>query len=273
MKKVAVILPVYKNDKVPYVHLSVDSILNQTYQGEIVLYIGVDGPVGDDLATCLKEYEAKGVKVQWFEENRGLAVVLNDLLDMAFEDGFEYIARMDADDISMPDRFEKQMALFAEHPEYDVVGGFISWIDENGNSCNKIIKKPKTPEESLIFFETKNPLAHPAVLFKKTFFQKAGCKYRPDHKKNQDTLLWYDGLKKGVKIANVQEVILFFRVTEAMFAHRRSGKAQAKIQLKDRIMINKGLHYGLKAYVYAYCVYIVMIVPTWVRKYIYKVFR
>lgn len=56
MQKVAVTLPVYKNDKVPYIHLSFDSILNQTYKN-IHLYVGVDGPVGEDLEKCLKEYE------------------------------------------------------------------------------------------------------------------------------------------------------------------------------------------------------------------------
>ena len=54
MQKVAVTLPVYKNDKVPYIHLSFDSILNQTYKN-IHLYVGVDGPVGEDLEKCLKE--------------------------------------------------------------------------------------------------------------------------------------------------------------------------------------------------------------------------
>lgn len=111
MDKLAVILPIYKNDKVPYVRLSLDSILHQTYKGENKLIIGVDGPVGNDLAACLKEYEQKAnVFIQWFPENRGLAIVLNDLLDICFKEGYEYIARMDADDISTPDRFEKQMA-------------------------------------------------------------------------------------------------------------------------------------------------------------------
>ena len=73
MDKIAVILPVYKNDKVPYIKLSFDSILNQTYKS-FHLYVGVDGPVGEDLASCLKEYEKDArVTIEWFKENRGLA--------------------------------------------------------------------------------------------------------------------------------------------------------------------------------------------------------
>ena len=71
MQKVAVTLPVYKNDKVPYIHLSFDSILNQTYKN-IHLYVGVDGPVGEYLEKCLKEYEQNDkVTVCWIPENRG----------------------------------------------------------------------------------------------------------------------------------------------------------------------------------------------------------
>lgn len=67
MERIAVILPVYKNDKVPYVRLSFDSILKQTYKGSFKLIIGVDGPVGEELVSCLKDYEIKdNVSVQWF---------------------------------------------------------------------------------------------------------------------------------------------------------------------------------------------------------------
>ena len=91
MEKVAVILPVYKNDKVPYIKLSFDSILNQTY-GNIHLYVGVDGPVGKDLKACLQEYEKdERISVEWFKENRGLAIVLNDLLDICFKAGYEVV--------------------------------------------------------------------------------------------------------------------------------------------------------------------------------------
>ena len=108
MEKVAVILPVYKNDKVPYIKLSFDSILNQTY-GNIHLYVGVDGPVGENLKACLQEYERDScVSVEGFKENRGLAIVLNDLLDICFKAGYEYIVRIGGDDISMTNRREKQ---------------------------------------------------------------------------------------------------------------------------------------------------------------------
>ena len=121
--QVAVILPVYKNDRDDYLNLAVESILNQTYK-DFHLFIGVDGQVGESLTNYLKlEAKQSKVSVIWYKENRGLACVLNDMFDLCFENGYEYIARMDADDISAPNRLEKQMKFLFFHTDIDVVGG------------------------------------------------------------------------------------------------------------------------------------------------------
>lgn len=273
MSRIAVILPVYKNDRVPYIKLSVDSILTQTYK-DIHLYIGVDGPVGTELQACLKQYERdERISVEWFAENRGLAIVLNDLLDICFKNGYEYIARMDADDISMPERLEKQMAYLQQHPEIDVVGGAIEEIDEDGESRGKNIVYPETPEGCYRFFSRRNPHAHPAVMFRKSFFDKAGCKYRPEYRQNQDTMLWLDGMKAGTKHANLQEVVLQFRFTDSLFKKRRNGWAFASKQLHDRKTINKTLGYGFGAAVFGYMMFCLLVSPVWVKKIAYKIFR
>ncbi len=273
MNKIAVILPVYKNDKVPYIKLSFDSILNQTYKN-IHLYIGVDGYVGKDLEDCLKQYEQdERVSVEWFKENRGLAIVLNDLLDVCFKEGYEYIARMDADDISKPERCEKQIAYLLQHPEIDVVGGAIEEIDENSESRGKTIIYPETPNDCYKFFAKRNPHAHPAVMFRKSFFDKSGCKYRPEYRQNQDTMLWLDGMKKGTKHANLQEVVLRFRFTNSLFKKRRNGWAFAKKQLHDRKIINKTLGYDFGATVFGYMMFCVLVSPAWIKKIAYKAFR
>lgn len=274
MNKIAVILPVYRNDKVPYVRLSLDSVLNQTYKGDIILIIGVDGPVAGELEACLTEYSFKeNVLVQWFPENRGLAIVLNDLLDICFKEGYEYIARMDADDISMPERFEKQMTYLQIHPEIDVVGGAIEEIDENSKSRGKLIVYPEGPKDCYQFFAYRNPHAHPAVLFRKSFFDKAGCKYRPEYCQNQDTMLWLDGMSKGTKHANIPDVILRFRFTNTLFKKRRNGWAFAKKQLADRKVINRTLGYGFGATVFGYMMFIMLVSPAWMKKIAYKLFR
>lgn len=273
-RRIAVILPVYKKDKVDYLSKAVESVVMQTYR-ELRIYVGVDGPVGDDINDYFKLIENNNnITVVHFEENRGLACVLNDLLDNCFKEGYKYIARMDADDISLPERFHKQISYLEAHPEIDVVGGAINEIDEEGRSRGKTIVYPATPEECKAFFAKRNPHAHPAVMFRKSFFDKLnGKKYRPEYRQNQDTMLWYDGMMAGTQHANISDVVLKFRMTDTMFKKRRNGWAFAKKQFTDRLMINRGLGYGFGADVYGFAMFCMLISPAWIKKIAYRVFR
>lgn len=273
-KKVAVILPVYNKDKVEYLSKAIESIILQSYKN-FHIFIGVDGPVGDDIKKYLKLIdEQNNVTVIWFAENRGLACVLNNLLDICFKEGYDYIARMDADDISERSRFELQVACLDKHLEIDVIGGAISEIDEKGNSRNKIIRYPQSPEGCRAFFAKRNPHAHPAVMFRKSFFDKLnGKKYRPEYRQNQDTMLWYDGMMAGTQHANIPDVVLQFRMTDTMFKKRRNGWEFAKKQFKDRLKINKGLGYGFGADIYGFAMFCMLVSPAWVKKIAYRVFR
>lgn len=269
----AVILPVYQADTVDYLRLSVESITAQTTADDCLL-IGVDGPVGKELKAYIGQLEGRSdIRVTWFPDNRGLACVLNDLLDICFKEGYEYIARMDADDISLPDRLEKQADFLRNHPEIDVVGGAIEEIDERGESRNKTIVYPETPQACRDFFARRNPHAHPAVMFRRRFFEKAGCKYRPEYRQNQDTMLWFDGMMRGTQHANLPDVVLKFRMTDSLFKKRRNGWAFAKKQLTDRFTINRGLGYGPGAYVFGVAMFCLLVSPAWLKRIAYRAFR
>ncbi len=271
---IAVLLPIYIKDKIEYICKAVESIILQTYK-DFHIYIGVDGPVDGEIEDFLKQLEENNmISVIWYDVNRGLACVLNDLLDICIKEGYEYIARMDADDISEYDRFEKQVRYLDEHPEIDVVGGSISEIDEKGESRNKTIVYPETPDECKAFFARRNPHAHPAVMFRRRFFDKlAGQKYRSEYRQNQDTMLWYDGMMAGTQHANIPDVVLKFRMTDTMFKKRRNGWAFAKKQFQDRLMINKGLGYGWKADIYGFAMFCMLVSPAWIKKIAYRLFR
>lgn len=270
---IGVLLPVYKNDKCEYLSLSIDSILKQTY-ANLILYIGIDGPISEELKNIISCYLSDyRIRVNYFKENRGLAVVLNDLLRIAIEDNIEFIARMDADDISVLDRFSKQLDFLKSHSEIDVVGGSIFEIDEDGLPRNKTIIYPPSPKECLKFFAKRNPHAHPAVMFRKRFFEKIGHAYRPEYRQNQDTLLWFDGFIKGTQNANIPDIVLNFRMTESLIKKRRNGWDFAQKQFKDRIMINRTLNYGIVSYIFCVAMFILQLSPTSIRKVAYKIFR
>ena len=98
MAKLAVIQSVYKNDKPEYLIKSISSILSQTFSS-FTYYIGIDGPIGQDLRNVLYSITDSRVVIIENKENKGLAAILNDLLEKCKEGDFDYIARMDSDDI------------------------------------------------------------------------------------------------------------------------------------------------------------------------------
>lgn len=268
--KVGVLLPVYKKDKVNYLQQAVDSILQQTYQN-IIVYIGVDGPIGKELQTCLSGYQQlESVKVYYFPENRGLAALLNDLLKSCLDDDIKYIARMDADDISLPDRIEKQIHYLWINSHVDVVGGAIEEIDERSVKNGKRVQYPLRHEDCRKFFRYRDPLAHPAVMFRKSFFDKV-VGYRNEYRKNQDTMLWYDGFRNGCIFANIEDTVLHFRVTDDFYKNRRNGWKRAKKMLADRFMINKGLDYDISAYLFSCMMFIMTLTPAFIKKFLYRI--
>lgn len=272
MNTLSVIMSLYKSDRLEFVKLAVESILSQTYT-IFDFYIQYDGPIHPEVDAYLSGLTDERVKIQRREENKGLAYSLNELLRIVMPKGYDFIARMDADDISLPERFEKQLEYLKMHPEVDMVGGAINEIDENGEDRGKVTKYPCSPEDCRAFFAKRNPVAHPTVMFRRSFFKKAGWEYPTDFVRNEDTRLWHEGYKHGCVIANLPDVLLHFRMTDAMFTQRRNGKEFAKSQLELRKMINKDLQFGVMADVYAYAMYLLMISPAWLLKLAYRILR
>jgi glycosyltransferase involved in cell wall biosynthesis len=126
---ISVIMPVYNSEK--YLHAAVESILGQTL-ADFEL-IAIDDGSTDATTAILESFRLndKRVIVQRHSQNQGVTAALNTGLALARG---KYIARMDADDISMPDRFEKQAAFLETHPEIDILGSAVQLIDERGRN-------------------------------------------------------------------------------------------------------------------------------------------
>ena len=270
MTKIGVLLSVYHGDKKEYIQQALDSILQQSYQ-DFIIFVGIDGPVSNSVKDFLISLEVQdNVLLMWFPQNRGLACVLNDIVKMAKDCGCEYLARMDADDISLPGRFEKQALFLESHPEVDVVGGAIEEIDEHSKLRGKRVVYPLTHDACKRFFRYRDPLAHPAVMFRKRFFDKVCSLYRDEYRKNQDTMLWFDGFRNGCIFANIKDTVLHFRVTDDFYSKRRHGWKRAKKMLMDRMMINHGLHYDISANLFAVAMFFITLMPPSVIKIMYR---
>lgn len=269
MNTIAVLLAIYKKDNAQYFNSAVSSILSQTHQ-DFKILLGVDGPIEGELSMLVREYEQNSkFCVFRFKENRGLASVLNDLIVDANNQGYMYFARMDADDISLNTRFEKQMKFLQSHTDVDVVGGKIEEIDENGQKNGKSVTYPLTHEECRRFFRYRDPLAHPASFFRKSYFDKVKG-YRPEYRKNQDTMLWFDGFMNGCVFANLPDTVIEFRVSKDFFC-RRNGWKRAKQMMSSRMQINKAMNYDISANIFAIAMAATTVSPTWLKKLLYRI--
>ena len=265
-------MSIYHKEKAEYFNKAMQSIWDeQTIKpNEIVLV--QDGKLTEELYSSIKYWQEKlgnTFKTIPLEKNVGLGDALNTGLK---ECSYELIARMDTDDISTPQRFEKQIDFLEKNKNIDVVGTYIREIDENENVVKELVKFPLTHEELKTFFSKRDPLAHPTTMFRKSYFEKAGS-YRSDLHLAEDTLLWYYGFINDCKFANIDYIGLNFRRTTDFYKRRGDIKKSIGL-LKYRLLnINRKLNYGIKADLYAIAYFMISISPSFIKKLVYKILR
>ena len=201
--KITVLMSVYNGEK--HLHEAIDSILNQTCKDFEFLIIN-DGST-DRTAHILQNYNDPRIKIINNEENMGLVKSLNKGLSMARG---EYIARMDADDISLPERIAKQVQYMDEHPEVGILGTWIECIAENVINQNRYF--PSTPGFTgwTLFFD--NCIAHPTVMMRRNVIESLGF-YRSKFLHSEDYDLWTRA--NGVtQLTNLPHALLRYRISK-----------------------------------------------------------
>lgn len=220
----SVLMSVYRNDKPEDFRLAVESIgEKQTVAPKEVLIV-VDGPVPEALHHEIEELSKKRkyIKVLWQAENRGLGAALRIGVENVAN---ELIARMDSDDIAMPDRFEKQLNIMRDNPDLSIVGAYIT--EFIGNPENVVGRRivPLSDSEIRKYMKSRCPFNHMTVMFKKSEVLKAG-NYQ-DWFWNEDYYLWIRMMMSGCRFANIPEPLVNVRVGKDMYA-RRGGKKYFK---------------------------------------------
>ena len=273
-KKLAVLLPVYKGDDVTHLGEALCSLVDQTLE-EFKILVLVDGPIPVAVKQCLEDYsDISNLKIFFFEQNRGLPTVLNDGINYCLENGYEFIARMDADDICRPIRLERQLRFLRKNSKIDIVGGYIEeFIVSTGEK--RVVKFPLEHDGCAEIFRYRDPFAHPSVMFRKSFFEKAGL-YDVKLKglfNWDDTGLWYSGFQSGCRFANIPIVVLEFRVNEDFFSGRRNGLKRALAYTKFRYRLNSVLKHGVWSQVLLVPRFLLNIAPVFAKKFVYSNFR
>lgn len=267
----SIITSVYKNDKPEFVKVALDSMLvhQSVKPAEIVLV--QDGPVPDDLSSLLSEYEGKYPNVMHvirLEKNGGLGNALNLGVENA---KYEIIARMDSDDICLPNRFEKQLTYLEAHPECDIVGGQMTeFIDTPDNIVGRR-EVPLSNKEIYEFMKSRCALNHVTVMFRKESVLKVG-NYQ-DWFWNEDYYLWVRMMMNHCVFANIPDVAVNVRSGADQYA-RRGGKKyfDSEIGIK-KLMLEKGM-ITRKEYIVNYIqrFIIQLMLPNSVRGWVFRTF-
>lgn len=201
---ISTVMSVY-NEKIEWVREAVYSIINQTYKNwELIIIIdnpNLDRCVDDFLKMVNKSDDR--IRLLYNSKNIGLAESLN--IGILKAKG-EYIARMDADDVAIPTRFERELNFIKEQ-NVDMVSTNAIFIDENSKEIKKGSKLEKNPEKKLLFT---NMIIHPSVLMKKEAVDKLGG-YR-NFRKSQDYDLWLRMLSYGMQIRCMDEYLMKYRI-------------------------------------------------------------
>lgn len=227
MCEISVIMGIYNMaNKKEIMRLAIESILNQTYKN--FEFIICDDGSSDETYEILKEFCKKDERILLLKnnKNRGLAYSLNHCLSIAKG---KYIARMDADDISMPNRLEKQIKFLDEYLEYAMVGCNLLFINDKGIWGKRILAEKPT-KKSFLFT---SPFCHPAIVMRKEVLDKVNnYKVEKITRRAEDYDLFMRIYANGYKGYNLQEFLYQFREDNDAFKRRAYKYRLDEVQVR-----------------------------------------
>ncbi|WOI58409.1 glycosyltransferase family 2 protein [Palleronia sp. LCG004] len=232
--RVSVLLPVYNAQA--YLAEAIESILRQSFADFEFLIID-DGST-DGSVEIVSLYAARDPRIRFVaRENRGLVATLNELAEMAQG---EYLARMDADDISLSDRFLHQVARLDAEPGLSALGTWWLNIDEMGNPIYVATPPLDHPTVDALNLSGVAALSHPSVMMRTDRFREVGC-YIETYKSAEDVDLWLRLAEHG-RLANLDEVLLRYRMLETSISGtRRDQQNDSKRRACADARIRRGL--------------------------------
>lgn len=221
---ISVLMSVYKKENPAFLKTSLDSIYAQTLKADEIVLIE-DGKIPEALEAVISQYPK--IHIVRLEKNVQLGRALEAGLKVCQH---ELVARMDTDDIMMPDRLEKQYRFMTDHPEVASCGSDIAEFMEEDTMLREK-HMPTSPEELYRYGKKRNPLNHMTVMFRKSAIEAVGgYRHFPGL---EDYDLWSRLLANGYQIANIPEVLVKARIGDR-FASRRGGWSYFKRYLQLR---------------------------------------
>lgn len=231
--ELSVIMPVFNSEA--YLKDAIESILNQTFKNFEYMIIN-DGSTDNSLQ-IINQFNDQRIKVI-NQKNKGIIASLNKGITNTKG---QFIARMDADDISLPNRFEEQLKLMKSQ-NIDVCGGNYIAINKKGDFIKSYLC-PRGHEMCSLSLMSKVPFAHPSVMLRRQFLLDNNLKYgQSNFKKAEDLDLWIRIHQNGGKFSNVDKTILKYRIIKNSLSKKNDFeiKRETKSLIKRFYTYNKG---------------------------------
>jgi glycosyltransferase involved in cell wall biosynthesis len=267
--KYSFLMTVYSGANVDETKFAIDSMIAQTIQPDEIV-IGIDGKIPDALDSLLREYKAQYddlFSIHYFDVNEGAGQTSAKTLPLCRN---EYIARMDADDYSVPDRIQKQFDVMLNNSDIDVVACNVNeFISDIGNVVAKVVL-PEKHEDIRKFSKRRCPVRHPALLFKKEDVLRAGN--YSNLRIGEDWDIAVKLMMTGLRLYNIQETLVFMRVSPNFYA-RRGGMSYLKsLHIFKKKFLKMGWFSFKDYYISYYGHVVVALIPNNMREAIYNKF-
>lgn len=266
-EKFSVLMSIYDKEKPEYFRQALGSVLHQSAPPDEIVIVK-DGPLTVGLEQVISEYMRKAPELYTIvplEKNRGLGPALAEGITHCRN---ELVARMDTDDISVPDRFEKQLAAFESDPQLDICGGQI--LEFEGEQENIVAERrvPLTDEEIKRYQKRRDAFNHMTVMYKKSSVLRAG-NYR-SALLMEDTLLWVNMILNGAKCRNLDCCLGYVRIGRSMY-ERRGGLDYFKKYRSGRKTVRETGYIGAFDYYSTLAAQLVVaVMPDKLRGFVYK---
>jgi len=263
-------MSIYAKEDPAYFNRAMESIWDDQTKKPDEIVLVEDGVLTKALYETIDKWKIKLpdiFKTVALEKNSGLGDALNAGLGVC---SYELVARMDTDDISLPDRFKKQLKVFTGD-SIDICSGFVGEFEKDENSIVSYRKVPESDKQIKVFAKKRNPLNHPAVMFRKSVVEKVG-----GYRKIlwfEDYYLWVRMIQNGAVFYNIQEPLVYMRAGYGQLQRRRGvAYASSEIALQKKFL--KSGFIGYFEFTRNLCIrFIVRIIPRKLIRQVYKHLR
>ena len=263
----SVLMSVYYKEHPDYLRQSMQSIYDQTVPTDDFVLV-CDGPLTPELDTVIADMQQQfgpRLNVCRLLKNGGLGKALNFGIGQCKND---LVARMDSDDVSRPDRCERQLAVFQNYPEYSLVSGIVEEFSDTITNVSVRRIVPEHQNDIIAFAKKRNPFNHPCIMYKKSDVEAAGG-YQ-DFYLLEDYYLWIRMLQQGFIGYNLQEPLLWMRAGSDMYKRRGGWKYVQSQRNLFKYMAQTGFITGRQSQIQSVVRLIGAVVPNWIRAILFK---